>query len=154
MQPDGYEIFVCLEVTLKSPIGLLPSLQASLESRSRGWLRDRFPTGPAHLGCGLVLLCLVPGCLPPAWAFLRPPHPWTLPLSSSSSHIISPLRTEEPVSKLLGGARLSRPSSWVSSYPEEGTRGSLYIFHESESRSVVSDSLRPHGLCSPWNSPG
>ena len=25
---------------------------------------------------------------------------------------------------------------------------------ESESRSVVSDSLRPHGLCSPWNSPG
>ena len=25
---------------------------------------------------------------------------------------------------------------------------------ESESRSVVSDSLRPHGLFSPWNSPG
>ena len=25
---------------------------------------------------------------------------------------------------------------------------------ESESRSVVSDSLWPHGLCSPWNSPG
>ena len=25
---------------------------------------------------------------------------------------------------------------------------------ESESCSVVSDSLRPHGLCSPWNSPG
>ena len=24
----------------------------------------------------------------------------------------------------------------------------------SESRSVVSNSLRPHGLCSPWNSPG
>ena len=24
----------------------------------------------------------------------------------------------------------------------------------SESLSVVSDSLRPHGLCSPWNSPG
>ena len=24
---------------------------------------------------------------------------------------------------------------------------------ESQSRSVVSDSLRPHGLCSPWNSP-
>ena len=24
----------------------------------------------------------------------------------------------------------------------------------SESRSVVSDSLRPHGLYSPWNSPG
>ena len=25
---------------------------------------------------------------------------------------------------------------------------------ESESRSVTSDSLRPRGLCSPWNSPG
>ena len=25
---------------------------------------------------------------------------------------------------------------------------------ESESRSFVSDSLRPHGLFSPWNSPG
>ena len=23
-----------------------------------------------------------------------------------------------------------------------------------ESHSVVSDSLQPHGLCSPWNSPG
>ena len=32
----------------------------------------------------------------------------------------------------------------------------LYIlkYVESESRSVVSDSLRPHGLYSPWNSPG
>ena len=30
------------------------------------------------------------------------------------------------------------------------------LLHESESgsRSVVSDSLRPHGLYSPWNSPG
>ena len=26
--------------------------------------------------------------------------------------------------------------------------------HKSESRSVVSDSLQPHGLYSPWNSPG
>ena len=28
------------------------------------------------------------------------------------------------------------------------------LFGESESRSVVSDSLQPHGLYSPWNSPG
>ena len=28
------------------------------------------------------------------------------------------------------------------------------IESESESRSVVSDSLQPHGLYSPWNSPG
>ena len=27
-------------------------------------------------------------------------------------------------------------------------------YSESESRSVMSDSLRPHGLYSPWNSPG
>ena len=32
--------------------------------------------------------------------------------------------------------------------PEEVT------IRESESRSVVSDSLQPHGLSSPWNSPG
>ena len=30
----------------------------------------------------------------------------------------------------------------------------IYFIHESESRSVVSDSLRPHGLHSAWNSPG
>ena len=29
-----------------------------------------------------------------------------------------------------------------------------YMHMKSESRSVVSDSLRPHGLYSPWNSPG
>lgn len=56
---------VCVWKRLKPPVGLLPSLRASLESRSRGWLRDHFPTGPAHLGCGLVGLCLVPGCLSP-----------------------------------------------------------------------------------------
>ena len=31
---------------------------------------------------------------------------------------------------------------------------STLLVTESESRSVVSDSLRPHGLYSPWNSPG
>ena len=29
-----------------------------------------------------------------------------------------------------------------------------HVFGESESRSIVSNSLRPHGLYSPWNSPG
>ena len=38
------------------------------------------------------------------------------------------------------------------SYPtQQDTRRWLYV---SESCSVVSDSLRPHGLCSPWNSLG
>ena len=31
---------------------------------------------------------------------------------------------------------------------------SKYLICESESRSVVSDSLQPHGLYSLWNSPG
>ena len=30
----------------------------------------------------------------------------------------------------------------------------ILLFKESESHSVVSNSLRPHGLYSPWNSPG
>ena len=30
----------------------------------------------------------------------------------------------------------------------------MWLTHESERRSVVSDSLPPHGLYSPWNSPG
>ena len=29
-----------------------------------------------------------------------------------------------------------------------------FFFHESESRSVVSNSFQPRGLSSPWNSPG
>ena len=33
-------------------------------------------------------------------------------------------------------------------------RSNQSILKESESHSVVSDSLRPHGLYSPWNSPG
>ena len=32
--------------------------------------------------------------------------------------------------------------------------GVSQILSETGSRSVVSDSLRPHGLCSPWSSPG
>ena len=31
---------------------------------------------------------------------------------------------------------------------------SFGVFSSSESRPVVSDSLRPHGLCRPWSSPG
>ena len=35
-----------------------------------------------------------------------------------------------------------------------GVQPSESAIHESESRPVVSDSLQPHGLYSPWNSPG
>ena len=35
-----------------------------------------------------------------------------------------------------------------------GVAISFSMKNESESHSVISDSLRPHGLYSPWNSPG
>ena len=35
-----------------------------------------------------------------------------------------------------------------------GTANCLEVIGESESRSVVSHCLQPHGLYSPWNSPG
>ena len=38
--------------------------------------------------------------------------------------------------------------------PEYSILDSLLTMSESESCSVVSDSLQPHGLYSPWNSPG
>ena len=49
---------------------------------------------------------------------------------------------------------------WKKERRKEGKRGIkrdkhfLSMESESESPSVVSDSLRPHGLHSPWNSPG
>ena len=49
---------------------------------------------------------------------------------------------------------LLRPlTDWMMSTPF--TEGNLlYSYSPSESRSVVSNSLRPHGLYSPWDSPG
>ena len=37
---------------------------------------------------------------------------------------------------------------------QDATGPNATVESENESRSVVSDSLRPHGLYSPWNSPG
>ena len=47
------------------------------------------------------------------------------------------------------GIELGSPALQVDSFPTE-----LSGKHESESRSVMSNSLRPHGLYSPWNFPG
>ena len=47
-------------------------------------------------------------------------------------------------------AKDSHCTSWVAIL---GAESSLYR-KESQSCSIVSDSLRPHGLSSPWNSPG
>ena len=55
----------------------------------------------------------------------------------------------------LSGATLSSFHIWsfLSSGYTAGSHCSR-MAAESESRSVISDSLRPHGLYSPWNSPG
>ena len=44
-------------------------------------------------------------------------------------------------------------SSGFTEHPQHAWPGCRYVKRESQSRSVVSDSLRPHGLNSPWNSP-
>ena len=50
---------------------------------------------------------------------------------------------------------LSLPGPTLLSSPPLPVSGDLWRFQcISENRSVVSDSLQPHGLCSPWNSPG
>ena len=140
MQPDGREI-LCVWTSLWSPPSA--SFPASLELRS-GTISPRpHPLGPC---AWMPSPRHGPSFIPRTHGLFPSPPP--------SSPIISPLQTEEPVSKLLGGAHLCRPISWVSSYPEEWNRGSFYKFHESESCSVMSESLRPHGLCSPWNSLG
>ena len=59
------------------------------------------------------------------------------------------------------------PAQWAPAHPYTGSSSATYspdpINHllpvcnsesESESCSILSDSLRPHGLYSPWNSPG
>ena len=59
--------------------------------------------------------------------------------------------------RMGGGTGVGRDREWArrSWKKEKVNRFNLaYIHSESESRSVLSDSLRPHGLYSPWNSPG
>ena len=43
---------------------------------------------------------------------------------------------------------------WQAGYLPLAPPGKLRSIPESESHSVMSSSLQPHGLCSPWNSPG
>ena len=43
---------------------------------------------------------------------------------------------------------------WEQEKRGHGNDAHILITSESESRSVVSDSLQPRGLYSPWNSPG
>ena len=50
------------------------------------------------------------------------------------------------------GSSWLRDRTWVSCIT--GRFFTIWATSESESRSVVPDSLQPHGLYSPWNSPG
>ena len=69
----------------------------------------------------------------------RPPHalyPW------SPCHYVA--------------SKVQRREHWIhhSLLPVNSMKNTFSTYSESESCSVVSDSLRPHGLNSPWNSPG
>ena len=56
----------------------------------------------------------------------------------------------EPDMKQLIGSKSVKEYKSVCSHSAYLT----YMQNENESRSVVSDSLQPHGLFSPWNSAG
>ena len=89
--------------------------------------------------------------------------------SSHTSHDIIPLPW--PSNRILSNTRLGRLNPLVSGQPaanecllEASELGSIWCWHRghrhrskvkwSGSRSVISDSLRPHELYSPWYSPG
>ena len=90
----------------------------------------------------------------------------------SCSTLCGPMDCSPPGSSVHGILQtrilewVAMPSSKGSSQPRDQTQVSASLAawffttsatwetHESESHSVVSDSLRPHGLYSPWNSPG
>ena len=65
------------------------------------------------------------------------------------------LRTPGYIRTSCNYLRPRRITSWGSSDPSRVPQNALGVpCISSESRSVMSDSLRPHGLYSPWNSPG
>ena len=106
-----------------------------------------------------------------------------MPSHSSHVQLFGTLMDSSPSGSSVHGILQARILEWVamptskgSSWPKDWTRifynsciGRQVLYHqhhlgspyclsesesESESRSVMSDSLRPHGLHRPWNSPG
>ena len=55
--------------------------------------------------------------------------------------------------QVTDNGKCHRPRQRIQSQNEKTSLGRVLV-KESESRSVVSDSLQPHGLYSPWSSPG
>ena len=96
----------------------------------------------------------------------RPPRPAPLRIRAASIHSISDLRethTQHTEHADSLGTDVSLRKSMADSEPKpislqdtfhQGLRSGVLDPRPSEHRSVVSSSLRPHGLHSPWNSPG
>ena len=81
----------------------------------------------------------------------RPAH-LTCPLDEQRGFLLTTLQSDDPpkadILRLEGTCYRTRQQG-------PGRRwGFSKVLPQSESRSVVSDSLWPHGLYSPWNSPG
>lgn len=118
MQPKGHEI-LCVWTSLWSPQSA--AFPAPGPPSSRGHVGGSGTASPRPRPLGPCAWTPAPrrgpSFVPRARGLFPSPPP--------SSPIISPLQTEEPVSKLLGAAHPCRPSSWVSSYPEEWNRGSF-----------------------------
>ena len=79
----------------------------------------------------------------------RGPHPRHCPPTTHRWHFSNGLRSGFP-GNLQAMSR--RPTPLLCNLVCQAPQGSPVA--ESESCSVMSDSLRPHGLYSPWNSPG
>ena len=119
----------------------------------------------------------------PSWTLLPPPSPYHPSGSSQCTSPKHPVLCIEPGLLIRFLYDIVQPSEWEKIIANEAMdkqliskiykqilqlnsrkindtlvfRFILFIYpfeSESESRSVTSDSLRPHGLYSPWNSPG
>ena len=89
----------------------------------------RYRLGTENKKLKFSCLCSRPGAVLGTWAYLLQENP---PLQKC------PRKT----TKMVMAGR------------QPGARHSLWFLWESESHSVVSDSLWPHGLYNPWTSPG
>ena len=105
--------------------------------------------------CGHSSWVLSPLCSPLRWEL----HPLFYFLQTLSPYFfVFGFQWSERTKILASNTSLPRKRSQVGSIPQ-GHKESNMAEHsrlqsETESHSVMSDSLRPHGLYSPWNSPG
>ena len=131
--------------------GLSRTWFCSFDLRSAFLLERQFPLqNISALGCACLPM-FKKYHLPPIGTGLTqgsPPTPMQLPRSSLSQGFSYSIQN--------GPAKSYRMHLDPPSPSEPDKLWGMWGHHEwvSESRSVVSDSLRPHGLYSPWKSPG